>query len=284
MGMRNALIIGGLAAICGFMPNNVSDEPKKTHVAEQILQNSPPQVLASRDPLDQRIEEFFRKWGIEFSIDKKVREDYSRTPIDIAFMKDWVDGMDKQLEKINPPLLKYVRRIEIYDYGAFSSSFGVAYLDKGLIGLNVNSIFDVSTLAHELSHLFFGNMPGFYEEWNDLVAVDPRDENIRSYFYDRFFGSGRYGFVRGYGALYCSGGFLEDPATYVEDIYRNFSGLRKVRDRDNPVYERKLGLLLYSGAITQEQFDEARNNLGIDSTTNREITLDMITIEGRMGQ
>lgn len=272
MGMRKALLIGGLATICGFMPNETSEETRKLVVAVQE-----PQVR-NNNPLDIRMEEFSSKWNINLRIDQEVREQYSHDPRDIKFMHHWVAELDEQLGKINPTLLRNVTEIVVDSSGMHPDYMGQARLLVETIALHVSSLGDLGTLTHEFAHHYFFNTPGFQEQWNNIVSLEPNGPEVRAYkrasSFNHSFGlDSRYGFVDVYGTTFSAiyDGWIEDPATYVGEIYSGYWAFRNVRDRNNPRYEKKLELLLGSGAITREQFDEAMNFLGVGETESEKI-------------
>src|SRR3989344_1107434 len=94
----------GVVSLTSTLSNEAAPHPKQEITV---------QTTASRDPLDQRLEEFSRKWNIKLRIDEEIRKAYSDCSADITFMKSWVDELDGNLERLNPRLLRNVTEIVV---------------------------------------------------------------------------------------------------------------------------------------------------------------------------
>ena len=263
----------GVVSLTSTLSNEAAPHPKQEITV---------QTTASRDPLDQRLEEFSRKWNIKLRIDEEIRKAYSDCSADITFMKSWVDELDGNLERLNPRLLRNVTEIVVDNmdgHGYNKRYYGISRYNDNSIGMHVMCIGDINCTAHEFAHHYFFNTPGFQEQWNNIVNLEPNSPEILEYkrnsLFTRSFGlDSRYGFLDIYGTTSNRNGWVEDPATYIGEIYSGgdtFLAFRNIRDRSNHRYEQKLELLLYSGAITREQFEGAMNNLGIGKSESEEI-------------
>lgn len=209
--------------------------------------------------LQERLEALSRKYDFEVLLEEGMNENQAL---------EWADQLKCWFSGIHQPLVESVERLQIgnsfFDPNKLTAAYAFPYSRELAIKPSAfNS--DKPTLAHELAHIYLINIPNFQEQWDSLVKVDPKDEYYRKASVYAFQGP-FLGFLEPYGSRRVKFDdqlrWWEDPATFVEEIYKPHFGYFRMADSKDSRYGQKLALLRKIDAISQKQYEGVMASLG----------------------
>lgn len=176
----------------------------------------------------------------------------------------------EDVQNTNSNLLNSLEKVVILPLEIETPYAGLAVSDKLMV---LKDKVEKSTIYHELGHNYSLSLDSnFWNQWNEISYGNYKANDFVPIYMVafRFFPSlthNEHSFHQHSGLLteYGSTNRFEDVAEFVEDIYTNQKKIKTVPQKEQALYQKKLDLLHFYEFISTDQYNNAKNNLSINS-------------------
>lgn len=266
--MKNIILYGGLLALLAGCESNALSVP---HAPKPIP--ATPSSLKMTNDLPA-IEALEKKIEITYNINLVITATEEKSHRQRGLFQ-YLQRLNEILADIHPGLFDALQTIAVdrnpLYLNTVEKSGQLAYIpETGTLIVSPAKPLDLDLVVRPLVHMKVAQIPGFHDQWTDIVRVDPSCAEYRNCLERGIFPA--LGFINRDAAssytttmttLPWKPVWKDDPAEYVAEIYRGYETFTHTNPHD-PRYRAKADFLALNRLISPEQHQKTVDLLGSD--------------------